>query len=543
MPASEPVSDSRLDSKPRTGQIIAVSFALAVGSAVRLASVLPADFPLGDGGLFYAMVRDLQASHWTLPFLTSYNSAGIPFAYPPLSFYLAALVQNVTSWPLSSVFLYLPVVFNIAALLAFVRLSRRVLHQSWAAVAAVFAFVLLPSGFEWLIMGGGLTRSLGFLFAVLATDQAYALYAQRDAKRVLPLAFLAAGAVLSHPGMALATALTILFFFVWFDRTGAGVLRTGLVAAVTAALTAPWWATVLVRHGITTFRIAVQNGWPPLAGLGALALLDVSGEKGFPVIAALALLGLALCLGRKRLFLPVWLALVFLLQSRDPFVPATLPLALLAGIGTGEVLIPLLAGEWHGSESNAVGGQAAPGPRWGERWRPLIVLLVLEFLIILAAVPLAGARVAGLRELSAGERTAMAWASGNVPLSGTFAVITGDRWFGADMSSEWFPVLAERASVATVQGYEWLSGFPERIQRNRDLQSCAFREADCLEAWLEDTGAHFAYVYIPKRCPVGRMCEGWEAGFLRLETSLRLDARYSVIYDGEGALILQRLDR
>jgi len=71
---------------------IALVSAVLLGVGVRAFHVLSHGFPLNDGGLFFSMVRDLQAAHYHLPAFTSYNDAGIPYAYSPLGFYLAGLL-------------------------------------------------------------------------------------------------------------------------------------------------------------------------------------------------------------------------------------------------------------------------------------------------------------------------------------------------------------------------------------------------------------------------------------------------------------------
>jgi hypothetical protein len=59
--------------------------ALLFGAIVRLTYVLGADFPLHDGGLFYAMARDVQQAGYAVPAYSSYNAAQVPFAYPHLA--------------------------------------------------------------------------------------------------------------------------------------------------------------------------------------------------------------------------------------------------------------------------------------------------------------------------------------------------------------------------------------------------------------------------------------------------------------------------
>jgi hypothetical protein len=71
-------------------------FALSVlfGAWVRFLPTLETGTPINDGGMFYVMIADLRASHFLLPAFTSYNHLNIPFAYPPLSFYIAGLISS-----------------------------------------------------------------------------------------------------------------------------------------------------------------------------------------------------------------------------------------------------------------------------------------------------------------------------------------------------------------------------------------------------------------------------------------------------------------
>ena len=91
----------------------AVAGAVALGFLVRASFTFAAGFPIGDGGLFYQMVRDLQHAGYALPSTTTYNGDGIPYAYPPLMLYAAALVDRLTPLGLLDVLRILPLLgFN-----------------------------------------------------------------------------------------------------------------------------------------------------------------------------------------------------------------------------------------------------------------------------------------------------------------------------------------------------------------------------------------------------------------------------------------------
>jgi len=69
---------------------LGVLFVLGLLLSVRLAPVVLANAPLGDGGLFAVMARDIRTAGFALPNFTSYNDGAIPLVYPPLGLYLLA---------------------------------------------------------------------------------------------------------------------------------------------------------------------------------------------------------------------------------------------------------------------------------------------------------------------------------------------------------------------------------------------------------------------------------------------------------------------
>ena len=127
----------------------------------------------------------------------------------------------------------------------------------------------------------------------------------------------------------------------------------------------------------------------------------------------------------------------------------------------------------------------------------------------------------------------MRWVAEETPPSSRFLVIPSTGWETAK-TLEWFPVLADRVSLATVQGTEWLpsDAFTDRTDAYDALFECGYRVARCLDAWAAGTGMTFTHVYIP-RPPAGQCC--WT-----LLASLAEDPRYDLIYNGPGATIYVR---
>jgi hypothetical protein len=527
-PAEKIDVSSTLDVHVR--MLLFIGLALAV--LVRLALILSSTFPLNDGGMFDVMIRDLQQAHYALPHFTTYNGMHIPYAYPPLAFYVSAFLADVTQSSPIEMLRLLPLLLNLAAIGAFALLARSILRSRDAVAVAVVAFCFLPHSVLWQVMGGGLTRGFGFLFALLALQQAYELFAKRVFWRVTPTAVFAALTVLSHPKMAWFLAYSLALFVLWHGRTRRGLLSALIVFAATVGLTAPWWLSVVAYHGVAPFLASARTGSVPWGELLGDALrVNISGEPFFPLIGLIALVGIIWSIRSRQWFLVVWLAIMMPLDSREYLTDTLVPVSLFVGIGFVEVLNPLL---------DRLGRRRVSG--WQAWLRPLGTLCVLGFLslgLLVSASSLDS-------PLPAQERAAMAWVAQNTPSTSQFLVITGESWY-IDRSGEWFPDLAGRESVATVQGSEWLSNkpFAEHVAQYNDVQECTDQPTSCLDTWSQQTGTRFDYVYVSKTAPSGssqgsnKNVTG-SAHHFALEYSLKSDSAYTLVFENEGAAIFKR---
>ncbi|MGZ3979400.1 MAG: glycosyltransferase family 39 protein, partial [Flavisolibacter sp.] len=236
--------------------IIFLAVAILIGGTIRLYGVLRSNFPINDGGLFYTMIRDLMANGYRLPVTTSYNQLGLPFAYPPLMLYLAGFLADLTHWGLLNIIRVLPAVFTVLAIPAFYLLAGIHLKNKVQVLFATIIFTFIPASFDWLIMGGGLTRSPAFFFALISLYFIYRLYTENRRQDILWVTVFSSLTILSHPETALHTAASAVVFFLFFGRNKKGLLRSLLIIALILLVTAPWWATVLIHNGISPFIAA-----------------------------------------------------------------------------------------------------------------------------------------------------------------------------------------------------------------------------------------------------------------------------------------------
>jgi hypothetical protein len=124
------------------------------------------------------------------------------------------------------------------------------------------------------------------------------------------------------------------------------------------------------------------------------------------------------------------------------------------------------------------------------------------------------------------------WVRKNTPADAEFLLVTGqlplrDAW------SEWFPVLSERHSQATVFGFEWVNDgqFGDRVEMYKNLQSCVYEDVFCLDNWHMGLVGDYSYVYL------------WnQNGAIRYPLTIHLmgDPEYDLVYRNDQTMIFQK---
>lgn len=515
--------------------------ALVLALVVRLPRVLATDFPINDGGIFYVMAGELSDSHLALPAETAYNQAHIPFAYPPLGVYVAAALHLVAGCSVLTLLRLLPLAANLLTVAALFFLARQLLPSPSTAGLAALLFVTLPRSYEWLIAGGGLTRSFGFLFLCLTALFGHRTLVGRHRGAVVPAGICLAFAVLSHPELGLLAAAWLLVLTAVAGLNRWTMARVAEAATVGVSLVAPWLATVLARHGLSPFHAAAGNSGFWLRGsLARLISPQATGEVGLPIVACLALLGAVVCLARRELLLPGWVLAVFVLTPRAALTPATAPLALLAALALADVVAPGLTSALAHPQRATRGehsecpGRPLSGERFGRALYGSVIAVLVGYTLVVSNLARTTEGWATMRSVPRPEREAMAWVAAHTPPGSRFVVASSATWWPADPVDEWFPALASRASVVAPNGAEWL---PRGELKRREaayawLKGCAAVDRPCLDSLATRFGAGFTHVYVSKPAV------GASSG--RPGASRGHSPELVVVYDGPGATVYAR---
>jgi hypothetical protein len=503
-----------------------IGLAILLGGALRLVFVTRADFPYNDGGLFYTLVNELVANGFRLPAFSAYNATHLPVVYPPLAFYLAGLINILFGVSVIELQRWLPLIFSVLTIPAFAWLSIVILKNSPAAALATLAFALLPNSADRLLMGGGLTRAPGFFFALIGLACIYRLFeSDSDSShwRHLLLAILfSALTVLTHPVYTWFVAYSSAVFFLYSRPKRRNLWSAFEVAAGVLLVSAPWWVYLLHTHGLGPVLVAFQSRnlstiAGPLLSILQLSTFDLSREFFLEILGVLSLAGLVFSLYERKTFWLVWLLVIFIFERTSPVALAVVPLAMLSGLASARLL---------------AAGQPALGNPYQRRFIQIGVTILVFYCLVSSFLSFSS------QALTPAVRSAMGWTNRNSAPQSRFLILTANPWWD-DPSTEWFPALADRTSLTTVQGYEWTSPsqFAERVSRYDAVRDCLHSiQADCLMQWSAGQQAAFDYIFVPI-LPPARGQPALEN--TPLVQALRQSPGYQLVSEQAGALIFK----
>jgi hypothetical protein len=497
--------------------------ALLFGAVVRFYPAITSGFPLNDGGMFYTMTQDLKANGFSLPHFTTYNNADIPFAYPPLGLYAAALLSTLLPGSDLGIFLHLPAVINLLSIAAFYLFAKEILGSRTTAAIATLIYALTPRAFLWQVMGGGITRAFGVLFLFLMLWKAAQLFKEYHHTRLALVILFGAGAVTSHPQAALHTALGGALVFLFFGANKRGLISAMIVGAGVALLSAPWWGTVLANHGIAPLLSAGQSSPRTVESYLDLIRLDGLGEYLFLPTLLLALVGMFTVLKQRSFFLPTWIVLAVLVDPRGGEGVAISALILLAGAG----VVKLSAWIQRPQEEQVDRLMMRRGSLnllFGFMLWLFIPAMIADFQLVNTS-------------LKQGELEVIAWVNENVEEGAAFALAAGREFSMSDPLQEWFPALTGRKSLTTMQGLEWTlaEGFFPWYGQLQAFQHCA--EISCAEEWSVENDAAYDYLIIllPDENDHGGLAESLKS----LGVSARSSDSHMLVFESDHALIFK----
>ncbi len=516
---------------------------LLMGLCVYVAYLSTHRYPAFGAGLFLEMAEQSVAHPSGIPStIPGYTERGIPFAYPPLMFYLnGLLIVGLGVDPLVLT-RHLPPLMSLVALVPFYLFAEELLASRRRAGVATALVALAPPVLQWQISGGGIVRGPAYLFTVIGLYAGLKLFRDGQRQWLVPSILAFTFTVLTHPVYTVFFGLTYLWMYACWDRTLVGLRDGGAVAAGGILLSAPWWARVALDHGFGVFTGAAGTHGGIGKRLPDLFALFVPGKSGNvapvlfgvqPALFDFTSFGMTLLTAWGILYLLAWFALlldgdVFLSgwallaitlvsKPRFPFAIGSL----IAAVAYYRFVVPRLGLL-----------PSAPSPRNAARVALTIALVGATFA---TGVSYAGSALdshAGSESLpqfiDEEDREAMEWAATNTHPSAEF-VVMGD-------AAEWFPYFTDRTILVGPWGVEWRgrASYERQLESFNRLSTC--EDAACLTWGLVRAGATPDYVYVPKgEYTVRGMQNTMDP---QMEQTLLASERYAPVYENEGVLVV-----
>jgi len=332
---------------------------LFIGVAIRCTHLFLIDFvhePFRLGGLFIAFADEIASHNFRLPVtIPYYSSEGIPYAYPPLGFYVEAVLLKIFPNQIFAIANVLPPVISILAL----GLAARFFH-AWAgdwdlrSLSALTAYALLPNAFFNQIEAAGLAEAFGSLALIVYFMLIFAYQQKNNLTYALYAGLGLALCVISSPGSALGATLVSLAFAldillsVRWEQKAQPYLRLLLVGITGIALSAPYWFSVAVNHGMDIFFTPVGmqyevNGETALLGKLQYSWFTYSAiqQDGVYFWSAAILLGIGWLIWKRKFFLPLTFLILFSVPRENAWLTA-FPAAWLISYGVTDVLVPIV---------------------------------------------------------------------------------------------------------------------------------------------------------------------------------------------------------
>jgi hypothetical protein len=510
-----------------------------LGTFLRFLYLQKSDFIMNDGGMFYTMILDLEKNGFTLPFYTSYNLSQIPYAYPPLSFYTGAFLHQILHINLVTVFRFYPLFFNVLSIPAFFFLAHEItLNNRQSLLATAFYAMLLP-GYEWLISGGGLTRSPAHTLFIIAFFL-FLSYLRTKKKKYLILSIIAAILMSYHH---LEYCWILAFSIAVYTLNNVSIkecIKLGAIYAGSVALfTLPYWGTIIFRHGITTFLSAFLTGDYSLNNsIIRLIIMRFTDETMINFVNVLAIIGLLYCLFSRKYRLIIWFLLLDFLYPRIANRSLIFPVVIFAAIVIDELICPALEKLYTSQRSTDVSLLEIKKnhPFIPSNFAYLFIAFSIIYPFFLCFLntfidnPV-------LSTISKAEQDAMKWVEVNTPHESKFVIMTQTDVWSMDKIGEWFPTLSERKSLTTIQGSEWLpnSEYIKSKDNFKDYKKCLKTDESCFSSWAMNNHVEFTHVYLVKseNSQDSTTCLTPFSNFFKNST-------YQKIYENEEVIIFEK---
>lgn len=500
-------------------------FAMGLVTVVVATYVVTHPHPAYEGGLYLRIVQAIRTHGYGMPNrIPHYTARGVPFAYPPLLFYVTSVVVDVTNVDPVEVMRVVPGVVVVAYLVPYYVLARTLLGSRRQAGLGTLLFGVTPPVLKWHLSAGGIVRAPALLLTLTGLYVGVKLFRTGDRRWIFPATLLFGLTILAHPVYPVFFGLSYLLFAGAYDRSLDGLANGAVVAAGGLVLSAPWWIHVIVTHGPEVF-VAASSSRSSIGGGGSRVVAQfvwpfVRGDV-LTLFYVLAFAGGIYALVQRTYLLPAWMitASYVIGEQRFTFVAG----AMVSALFVFEFVLPAVSNRTSVRRDRAV--------RIG-----VLTLVVLGATGAGVAYAGSGLHTAHWsspsqpQTVDAADRAAMTWVQGHTQPEADVLVL-GD-------AAEWFPYYTDRTILVSPWGTEWTTAerFQQQVILFEMVSTC--ETLGCLERGLASLDRPPDYLYVPS----GEYTVHGEEKAPRsgLVTAMKASDRYDLEYENGDVAIFRR---
>jgi len=299
-------------------------FVIIIGVVLRTYHLFIVGFskPWGAGGLYLEFARQIFQNNYSMPVtIPHYTFGGLPFAYPPLPFYIESFLVFSLGLPEYLVVNLLPPFVSIVSLISFFILIKNILKNKYAQLFSLVLYSIMPICFMEQVEGAGLAESFGTLFIIFLLLVFWIYYQKPYRIPSLILSSLVWGlTVMASPASAYLSVFiffTLVFMLIRREKDNIYkiilyILVMGLLAVLLSSL---YWGTVIKNHGldllVNSFVSQHEGSSFILSFFVRLAKMDLIINE--PLLSILYIAALFVLLYKKKyelLFLSVFSVLI-----------------------------------------------------------------------------------------------------------------------------------------------------------------------------------------------------------------------------------------
>lgn len=455
---------------------------LLLGVLIRFIPVAKVNFgdpvPFGMGGFYFKISQEILKNNWSLPeIIPHYTTGGVPYAYPPLTFYILAFLSKITSLKPFILVSTLPAIFSSLTLWAFYHLATQIFKDQddkSVLLIATLIYALIPASFVDLLPAEGLVESLGTLTYIWGLYFLIKISRDPSWENSLIYGILIGLNTLASPGGFFATIIIIPGAWLFSHNKRSVALKLILAIALGALVSMPYWNAVRSTHSSGIFLDTLLEQFTRYGAKSVKSLLWLKGtsEQYLTVWGVFTLIGIPASLLQGNLFTTVWLILTYLVPREFEYLIA-IPMAILCTYSLKTLL--------EGIKSII----QKPLPVIGKVDTILLTLCLIFVYSTAQSVKTATDLPRKRTILRDKEIAMMDWIRDNTSPETAFLVLGNEL--------EWFPAITERTTVNAIYGAEWEED-DTVYHAQQKIRKC--RKLVCISATAEKYGLIFDYLYI-----------------------------------------------